>query len=58
MESHPPESQPVVSRKQAELSSRSLVRVCRVASEHPTKKRLNFHPLEYAMSHSFFSINK
>ena len=57
MESHPPESQPV-SRKQAELSSRSLVRVCRVASEHPTLKSINFHPLDYAMSRYFVSINK
>jgi hypothetical protein len=58
MESHPPESQPVVIRKQAELSSRSLVRVCRVGSEHPTVKSINFNPLDYAMSRSFVSINK
>jgi hypothetical protein len=58
MESHPPESQPIVIRKQAELPSRSFVRVCRVASEHPTFKSINFHPLDYAMSRSLVSVNK
>ena len=36
MESHRLERQQLLSRKEAELSSRSLVRVCRLASEHPT----------------------